>query len=278
MTAARSTYISAAGYEIHVAEWGDRDRPALVMWHGLARNGRDFDEVATALADSYFVLCPDTIGRGLSSWAKAEDEYVFPVYAATALGILDHYGIHRLRWIGTSMGGLIGATLAADALKERITHLVLNDIGPDTPSTAADRIADYVGHPPIVKTMAALEAWYRTNYAPFGSNTDAFWRRLTENSMRRTDDGMITVHYDPGIAGPFRAGLRDLDVWPAYDRVTAKTLLLRGAQSDVLPRQVAEQMLVRGPKPIFIEFEGVGHAPTLTTPSEIAVLRGFLES
>jgi hypothetical protein len=120
-------------------------------------------------------------------------------------------------------GHAIGATLAADALKERITHLVLNDIGPDTPSTAADRIADYVGHPPIVKTMAELEAWYRTNYAPFGSNTDAFWRRLTENSMRRTDDGMITVHYDPGIAGPFRAGLRDLDVWPAYDRVTAKT-------------------------------------------------------
>src|SRR5690606_34639607 len=66
----RSTYVPAAGFEMHVTEWGDPGLPALVMWHGLARTGRDFDEAAHALSDNYFVICPDTLGRGLSSWAR----------------------------------------------------------------------------------------------------------------------------------------------------------------------------------------------------------------
>lgn len=277
MSTSRSTYVQAAGYEVHVTEWGEKQNPALVMWHGLARTGRDFDEAAQALSDTYFVICPDTIGRGLSGWAKKGDtDYSFEVYGATALGILDHYGIDGLRWVGTSMGGLIGVTLAAGPLKDRMTHLVINDIGPDIPEAAASRIGQYVGNPPVVDTIAELGAWYRQSYAPFGNNSDAFWQRLVDTSVRRTDDGRVTVHYDPAIASQFTTHKSDLDLWPAYDAVTAKTLVLRGATSDVLPKAVAAEMLTRGPKPKFREFEGFGHAPTLATGDEIATLREFL--
>src|SRR5690606_24217619 len=120
MTTPRSTYVEAAGFEIHVTEWGNPSNPALVMWHGLARTGRDFDEAAAALSDSYFIICPDTLGRGLSSWARDfTQDYSYGSFGAIALGILDHYGIDELRWVGTSMGGLIGVTLAAGALKGR---------------------------------------------------------------------------------------------------------------------------------------------------------------
>ena len=139
MTASRSSYIQAAGFEIHVTEWGEKAKPALVMWHGLARTGRDFDEAAEALSDTYFVICPDTLGRGLSSWARDYTvDYSYRVFGETAIGILDHYGIGDLRWVGTSMGGLIGVTLAAGALRERITHLVINDIGTDIPAAGAE--------------------------------------------------------------------------------------------------------------------------------------------
>lgn len=272
-----STYIQTAGFEIHVSEWGEREKPALVMWHGLARTGRDFDEAASALSDRYFVICPDTPGRGLSSWAKdAATGYSYAKFGDAALGLLDHYGIETMRWVGTSMGGLIGVTLAAGRLKGRMTHLVINDIGPDIPEAATGRIADYVGNPPTYDTMKELEDWLRQSYAPFGQNTDAFWRRLADTSARRRDDGRITVHYDPEIVTQFTHHRSDLDVWDEYDAIEAKTLLLRGEESDVLPASVASQMVERGPKPRLVEFSDVGHAPTLTTDAEISLLRDFL--
>jgi pimeloyl-ACP methyl ester carboxylesterase len=278
MTHPKSTYVPAAGFEIHVTEWGDPNRPALVMWHGLARTGRDFDEAAAALSDTYFVICPDTLGRGLSSWAPGPEHYSHRTYGETALALLDRYGIEHLRWVGTSMGGIIGVKLASDILRDRITHLVINDIGPDIPQAGTGRIASYLGNPPVYDTVAELETWLRTNYAPFGDNSDAFWRRMADTSARRTDDGRVTVHYDPNIASQFTYHRADLDVWDAYDAIAAKTLLLRGMESDVLPADVAAQMVERGPKPRLVEYEGIGHAPTLTTDAEIGLLRLFLAS
>jgi pimeloyl-ACP methyl ester carboxylesterase len=279
MTLPRSAYVEAAGFEMHVTEWGDPKRPPLVMWHGLARTGRDFDEAAEALSDTYFVICPDTLGRGLSSWAKRpEVDYSYRVFGETALGVLDHYGIGQTRWVGTSMGGLIGITLAAGPLRERITRLVVNDIGPDIPQAGTGRIASYVGNPPVYDTMAELEAWLRSNYAPFGDNTEAFWRRMADTSARRTDDGRVTVHYDPAIVTQFTHHKGDLDVWDKYDAVTARTLLIRGIGSDVLPADVAEAMTRRGPKPRLVTLPGYGHAPTLANAHEIGLLREFLAS
>ncbi|RST88478.1 alpha/beta hydrolase [Aquibium carbonis] len=273
----RSTYVTAGRHEMHVTEWGDPSKPALVMWHGLARTGRDFDEAATALSDSYFVICPDTLGRGLSSWsAPGGGDYSYATFGATALAVLDHYGIGELRWIGTSMGGLLGVTLAAGALKDRITHLVINDIGPDIPEAGTGRIASYVGNPPVYDTVAELEAWLRSNYAPFGRNSEAFWRRMADTSTRRTDAGKVTVHYDPLIVTQFTLHKGDLDVWDKYDAVTAKTLLLRGETSDVLSAATAETMTTRGPKPRLVTMPDCGHAPTLTSAAEIEMLWDFL--
>ncbi|MGB6116687.1 MAG: alpha/beta hydrolase [Mesorhizobium sp.] len=279
MTQPRSTYVPAAGFEVHVTEWGDRANPPLIMWHGLARTGRDFDEAAIALSDTYFVICPDTIGRGQSSWARQpEIDYSYRVYGDTVLGLFDHYRIDRVRWVGTSMGGLIGTTLAADRLKDRITHLVINDIGPDIPQAGVARISTYVGNPPVYETIGEIEAWLRRNYQPFGTNTPEFWRRMADTSWRRTDEGRVSVHYDPAIIGQFTHHKADLDVWDAYDAVTAKTLLLRGETSDVLAPAVAEDMTRRGPRPRLIVYRGVGHAPTLASEGEITDLRAFLAS
>lgn len=277
MTLARSSYLDAAGFEMHVTEWGDRGNPALVMWHGLARTGRDFDEAAAALSNRYFVLCPDTLGRGLSAWSRrGAADYTFATYGDMALAMLDHYGIDRLGWIGTSMGGLLGITLAAERLRHRLTHLVINDVGPDIPSLSAERIADYVGNPPAFDTMAEYEAWLRATYSPFGANSPQFWRRMVDTSQRRTAEGRVTVHYDPAIVSLMRENKADLDVWGAYDAVLAPTLLLRGEHSDVLPLNVADDMVQRGPRPSLVIIPECGHAPTLADDRQIGILRDFL--
>ena len=194
MSARRSAYVRSGAHELHVSEWGDPARPLLVMWHGLARTGRDFDEAALALSDEYFVICPDTLGRGLSSWATdVAVDYSYASFGTHALAILDHYGADTLRWVGTSMGGLIGVTLAAGRLKGRMTHLVVNDIGPAIPESATGRIAAYVGNPPVFDTMAELENWLRTNYAPFGRNSDAAWPTARRGAPMRARSRCTTI-------------------------------------------------------------------------------------
>ncbi|GAB4356232.1 MAG: alpha/beta hydrolase [Oricola sp.] len=279
MTERRSVYVASGQHELHVSAWGDPSRPALVMWHGLARTGRDFDEAAAALSDEYFVICPDTLGRGLSSWAKdIATDYSYAAYGEHATAILDHFDVETVRWIGTSMGGLIGITLAAGPLKGRITHLAVNDIGPWIPEDAVGRIHDYVGKPPSFHTVSEFEGWLRAAYAPFGKNTDAFWRRMADTSMRRKDDGSVTVHYDPNIVTQFTLHKSDLDCWDEWDSLDLPALLLRGAESDVLPEPVAAEMCARGPKPRLVEFDGVGHAPTLASDAECEILKAFLAS
>lgn len=272
-----SRYLTCAGYEIHYSEWGALDAPAVVMWHGLARTGRDFDDIASYLAARYRVICPDTIGRGLSQWAKdRERDYCFAVYRDIAIDLFEQLGVERMRWVGTSMGGLIGLTLAADELKGRITHLVLNDIGPEIPQPAADRIAAYAGEPPSFPTFGEFEAWLRTIYEPFGVTADATWKLLGETGHRRTGDGRITVHYDPRIVTHFTTHKSDLDLWDAYGAVACPTLVLRGANSDLLLRDIAEAMTRRGPKAEVVEIEGVGHAPVLDNEDQRKLVIDFL--
>lgn len=277
MTQSRSTYVNAAGFEIHVTEWGEPTKEAIVMWHGLARTGRDFDEAASALSKDYFIICPDTLGRGLSTWPRpAETGYSFETYMNTAMGLLDHYDISSLRWVGTSMGGLIGISLAAHALKTRISHLIINDIGPYVAAAGADRIADYVSNPPVFDTILELEAWLKQTYISFGDNTDAFWRRMADTSARRTHDGRLTLHFDPAIGTLFSAQKNDVDLWGFYDVIVAKTLVIRGENSDILSPEVAKNMVQRGPKAQLEIISNCGHAPTLANTSQIDMLRKFL--
>ncbi len=277
MTGPRSTYFTLCDREIHVTQWGEPGKPVLVMWHGLARTGRDFDTIAAALQDDYHILAPDTLGRGLSQWAgDAAAEYRMDVFGRMAVQMLDEIGAEQYRWIGTSMGGAIGMHLAGGPMRDRISHLVVNDIGPELPDAAIERIATYVGNPPRFGTIAELETWLRTVYAPFGPLTETEWRRMADTSARRTDDGAVTVHYDPKIVRQFEAADGLLDQWTSYDSITAPTLLVRGADSDLLSASIASEMSRRGPRARVLEVPGVGHAPALNVADQIDPIRTFL--
>jgi pimeloyl-ACP methyl ester carboxylesterase len=274
MSAPRSRYLDLAGYEIHLAEWGEPGRPPIVMWHGLARTGSDFAPCAAHLAGRYHVICPDTIGRGLSSWAPAA-EYRFAVYARIAAALLDHYGFASVRWLGTSMGGALGIRLAGGALRERISHLAINDIGTELAAPAVERIVTYVGNPPEFAGVRELEAYLRRVYAPYGYLSDEEWLRMAETSARRLPDGRLTLHYDPAIVQQFVHSPADYRLGDAYDRVAAKTLLLRGAQSDLLTSEIADAMTRRGPRARLEVVAGCGHAPALNVPAQLKILEEF---
>jgi pimeloyl-ACP methyl ester carboxylesterase len=272
-----SRYLTCEGREIHFMEWGSTHAETVIAWHGLARTGRDMDEIAARLSARYRVICPDTIGRGLSQWSpEPEREYCLDFYGRLALSLLKELEIESCHWLGTSMGGAVGLRLAAGALKGRIRRLVLNDVGPKIADAAVQRIRSYAGKPPQFDRVSELEQYFRTVYKPYGWLSDEQWRRLTESSARRTPEGRITTHYDPNMVMQFVHHPGDYDQWDAYDAIEAPTLCLRGETSDLLLADTAEEMRRRGPRAVVVTIPGCGHAPALNVPDQLNLVERFL--
>ncbi|MBI2750897.1 MAG: alpha/beta hydrolase [Burkholderiales bacterium] len=272
-----SNYLLCEGRELHYTEWGAGNAEAVIAWHGLARTGRDMDEVAAHLSGRYRVLCPDTIGRGLSEWSPApEKEYCLAFYGRLAVSLMDQLGVREAHWLGTSMGGALGIHLAAGPLRGRIRRLVLNDIGPKLGEAAVERIKTYAGTPAQFDRVSELEQYFRAIYKPFGWLSDEQWRRLAETSTRRTTEGKVTPHYDPKMVLQFTHYPDDYDQWEAYDAVEVPTLCLRGETSDLLLPDTAEEMRKRGPRAVVVTIPGCGHAPALNVPEQLGLVERFL--
>jgi pimeloyl-ACP methyl ester carboxylesterase len=259
-------------------EWGDPDNARIVVCvHGLTRNGRDFDTLGAVLADRFRILCPDMPGRGDSDWLRDPNDYAFPTYLTALTAMLAHAHADRVAWVGTSMGGLLGIVMAAQ-LETPIVRLVVNDVGPTLEAAALARIASYVGLDPVFDSFQALEAHVRDVSAPFGPLSDSQWEDLSRTTARQLPDGRWRLKYDPGIAVPFSTRPSASDLWPLWDTIRCPTLVLRGAQSDLLSSATAAAMQSRGPRPELIEFAGIGHAPMLLSPEQIAPVVSFLDA
>ena len=271
--------LSASGlHRMAYTEWGEPDNPnVLVCVHGLTRNGRDFDDLARAMAAEYRVVCPDVVGRGRSDWLRDPAGYNFPQYVADMIVLLARLDVESVHWLGTSMGGLIGMFIASQE-DSPITRLVLNDIGPVMSAESLSRIGEYVGLAPKFETYEEAESYIRLTSAPFGNLSDAQWRHLTESSLRHASGGQLEMRYDPGIGASFRQALtfQEVDLWPIYDRIRCPTLVVRGADSDLLSRETLRAMAARGPRPRTIEIPAVGHAPMFLDTQQIAIVREFL--
>ena len=272
-----SLYVDCVGRELHCVEWGHPLAPVLVAWHGLARTCRDMDDIAAQLATRYRVICPDTIGRGLSQWSpRPDEEYCLAFYVQQAVALVDQLGLQDFHWLGTSMGGAIGTRAAAGPLRGRIRKLVLNDNGPELAEAAIARIRGYAGRPAAFETVSELEQYFRKIYQPYGWLSDGQWRRLTETSTRRLPDGRVTPHYDPAMVMQFTHHDDDYRLWDAWDTLTLPVLCLRGEHSDLLLPEVAEQMRRRGPCAQVVTVPGCGHAPALNVPEQLTVVERFL--
>jgi pimeloyl-ACP methyl ester carboxylesterase len=263
----------------------------------LTRQGRDFDVIAAALVaraqaqgKTIRVVCPDVAGRGQSDWLSDPMAYQPNTYVADMLPVLadlqQRTPIAALDWIGTSMGGIMGMLIAAapqDELPAPVRRLVLNDVGPELELSALQRISAYVGQVVTWDTVEQAAAVLRTPYASFGPHSDEVWLELSRHCLRQTPDGRWQSNYDPAIAQAFaslgtpeRNAKVSAAMWHLYDRITARVLLLRGGDSDLLTRAAVQAMTTRGPKAAVAEFAGVGHAPTLIAPDQQRVVLDFL--
>lgn len=268
--------------------WADahcaQPETVLIAVHGLTRQGRDFDVLARALAPHMTVVCPDVAGRGDSDWLADPMQYGIATYVQDMLLLLARLQARRVLWLGTSMGGLIGMAMAA-LPKSPIERLVLNDVGPTVTKSSLLRISEYVGAPLRFSSQQQGAEYMRAVAPGFGPHSDAQWLELSIPMLRQDGDGWV-LHYDPRIAAPL-GFLRSPDAdallasaqqqgWAAYDAIRARTLVLRGENSDLLTPQTVEQMRQRGPHAHVDTIAGVGHAPTLVHDDQVRLVRDFL--
>ena len=264
-------------HRIAYVESGETRAPVVVCLHGLTGSGRDFDELAAALVDSgYRVVCPDLAGRGRSERLADPDRYVLGQYVADMEHVLADLELGDVDWIGTSLGGLIGMTLAPRPAT-RVRRLVLNDVGAFVPAEALRRIGEHLGADPWFASLDDAESYLRHVRAGNGALSGEQWRRLTSRSVRSAENGGFRLLYDPALAIRYRRSApRDVDVWETWDALTCPVLVLRGADSDFLLPETAQEMTRRGPAAHLIEIEGCGHAPPLMDSTQIESIIDWL--
>ncbi|MFO1129246.1 MAG: alpha/beta hydrolase [Rhodospirillales bacterium] len=279
MTAKRLLGLGPHGfYNLAYFEWGDPSNGNVVVCvHGLTRRGRDFDRLAAALEDRYRVICVDLPGRGDSDWLPLASAYQPTTYLGGLAALIARLDVEQVDWVGVSLGGLLGMTLAAQP-KTPIRKLVLDDIGGYVGAEALQRIASYVGTDPSFPDRAGLEAFMREVNTGYGPLSDEDWAHLVEFGSRfDAAAGTWRQHYDPKLAEPFREGFSEaVELWPLWDAIQAPVLIVRGTESDILTADTAAEMMRRKPGTKLVEFAGIGHAPMLLASDQIEAVRAFL--
>jgi pimeloyl-ACP methyl ester carboxylesterase len=266
----------AAVHRVAYVEWGPPDAPhAVVCAHGLARTGRDFDPLAAALAAAGVrVVCPDLPGRGRSDWLDRQG-YTYPQYVVDCLALVARLDVATVDWVGTSMGGLVGISLAALA-GNPVRRLVVNDVGPFVPGPFLDVLAGYLGRDPDFGSVEEVEAYLRRVYTGFGDLPDEHWRHLARHGHRRKPGGALGLAYDPAIAAGLVPPMPDLDLRPLWAAVRCPTLVLRGEDSPALPADVAAGMTTTGPRATLVTVPGCAHAPPLVAADQVATVVDWL--
>lgn len=279
---ATDKFVTVNGLRLHYIDYGadaggDSDKWVTCV-HGLSGNAHNFDQLAGNLAGSYHVISVDVRGRGDSQWGPPTD-YLPQNYMTDLAAMLDSIGIARTSLIGTSMGGII-SIMYAGGWPERVERLVLNDIGPEVDPAGATRIAGYFSSAPeSFKDLGEVVAYHKANYPAMAKVPDQILAEQVKWSVKPDGDGSLKWKIDPNIRRPVRGATaaNRLDLWVPYARIACPTLIVRGADSDILPRATAVRMCQVHRGATTIEVPGVGHAPSLTEPESLAAIKQLFE-
>lgn len=263
-------------HNIYYRDWGKQThKDTLFCLHGLTRNSHDFDHIAGLLSAKTRVICPDTAGRGKSDWLPSFHDYIIPQYNLDVALIAATIKCEKFDLLGTSLGGMMGMVLAA-MQNTPVRRLIINDIAPEVSHEASVRLGRYLHQDPLFTSIDEAEVFFRETLAPFSPMQDADWRELTETSVLEIEGG-YRLAYDPAISNSYNRYRSFFDLWKYWSRITCPVLILRGTESDFLTEGLLGKMMDILPHAELVEFEGVGHTPTLRSPEQIDPILAWLD-
>ena len=266
-------FVQVRSLRLHYLEWGPENGSPVLLIHGLTGNAHNFDSLGPILAAKHRVLSLHVRGRGDSDWARDWD-YTTEAYVTDLEGIRHALGLERISLVGTSMGGRISMAYAS-TFHDRVERAVINDIGPEIDPRGGERIRQYVGSAPErFENLDQLLSWYRKNYPQLDGMKEEEFKRYVGASVKPASDGGFTWKMDPAVRQAPRRSAAE-DAWAWVKRITAPTLLIRGAESDILSPKVAWRMVAEMKECRLVEVSGVGHAPTLMEPKALDAVKAF---
>ena len=268
-----SFFTASDGAKIAYRDQG-QGKPILCL-AGLTRNMSDFDYVAPHL-DDVRLIAMDYRGRGQSDYMGAAT-YTVPHEAKDALELMDHLGLQKAAILGTSRGGLVALFLAAVS-HDRLTGICLNDVGPALERGGLERIIDYVGRNPAAKTYDALAERLPKGNPGFAKVPEGRWRADAEKHYQETAEG-LQIRYDPELRQAFLDAFKGEtpDAWPLWDATAGLPIaLIRGANSDLLSLENAQEMQRRRPDMVFANVPDRAHVPWLDEPESLHALREWI--
>jgi pimeloyl-ACP methyl ester carboxylesterase len=266
--------------DYHCRDLEKRNPETVLCMHGLTRNSADFAGLASHLCERYRVIAADQRGRGRSDHDPVSARYTPMTYVQDMFTLLDQLHIAQVILVGTSMGGLMSFLMAA-MQPQRISKMIINDIGPEIDPRGLERIKGYVGKtPPVQSWDEALQQCRSINGLAFADFSDEQWLDFTQG-VYREENGVPVLAYDPAISRPMEeepaAGAVPTDLWSVFASCAAiPMLVVRGAGSDILSRECVGGMRARHPGLAVAEIPHRGHAPTLTEPASLVAIDTFL--
>ncbi len=276
MANVRDEYIEMRGLRFHFRDWPAQKQGSgnLVLLHGYTGHARSWDAFAEAMSAKYRVLALDQRGHGESGWAAA-DAYGTDEMVKDLESFVSALGLARFALLGLSMGGLVSIGYAGKQPAE-LDRLVIVDIAPSLARSGLLKIQNNVTGTDVFDSVDDAFAQAR-RYNPVPP--EAHHRQRVVDSLMRTEAGQWTYRYDRALraGGPPRARMSEEEGWRRVASIDVPTLLVRGENSDILDREVADRMISTLPEGRLVEVAGSGHPVPLDKPEEfLAAVRGFL--
>ena len=274
-----SHVVTLQGQRLHYLAWNgaaptDAGLPPLVFLHGVTGHARTWDDEAQALRTHYRVFALDQRGHGDSDPAP-DGDYTTTTLADDLEAFVDALGLGRVTLVGLSMGGRV-ALAYAGRHPDRAERLVVVDIGPEIAAAGRARVGTMMAAAP--ERFASLDEAVAFMRHANPRDTESLLRRRAEHALRATGDG-LTWKYDRELRDAVRQGRwRDTtDLWPLWAAIACPTLVVRGAESDILSKEIAEKMLAAQPRARLVEIADASHTVPGDQPGAfLEALRAFL--
>jgi pimeloyl-ACP methyl ester carboxylesterase len=263
------------GQRFHYTEWGAPSAPAVVFLHGITGHARTWDDEAAVLAERFHVFVLDQRGHGDSDPAP-DGEYGDAALLGDLEAFVDALGLARVTLVALSLGGRVAINYAGRH-PDRVERLVVVDIGPDIAPGGRARVGSLMAHAPErFDTLEAVIAYQRANNPLY---TESMLRHRAQHAVRALPGGGFTWKYDRALRDAIRQGRirTPADLWPQWGAIQCPTLLVRGAESDILTDEIAKRMLEALPHARLAVVPNAGHTVPGDQPAVFqALLREFL--
>jgi len=259
----------------------DKPLGTIICIPGLTRNSADFSLLCEHLSQQYRVIAVDLRGRGQSAYDPNPNNYFPGIYAEDIMTLLDELQLSSVVLIGTSLGGLVSMLVAAQR-PNRVSAVIMNDIGPEANQSGLDRIKSYVCNTtPVANWEEAINKTQQVQSREYPDFERVDWERFTRNIYNENSQGTPELNYDPAIALLLEQAQDNAvppDLWPVFEAIRSTPLLVfRGELSDILSVDCVEKMLTIHQQMDYKEVSRRGHTPLLSESESLDSIDNFLE-